>query len=776
MNKLTRVLPLLCVAAAGASTASAQAQELKIGFLAPRTGIITQLGTDMVNGFQMYLDEHNGMLGGAKVTFIVEDDKGTVDGDVSMAKKLILQDRVDMLVGAVLGTAAYALAPISTQEKTLFIGTITTGDDIAQRQSDKFPYTVFSTWVSSQPTHALGQWACEQGYKRVSAIGTDYAFGYEQVGGFQKAFEDCGGKVVQKMWVPFGTKDFGPYIPGIKSDIDAIFALMVGPMALQFPKQLRASGNKTIILGGSTNYDEFALPFMSDEVIADVSAHVYSAALQTPANEAFVKKYRAKYGKVPSYYSEANYATAMWIDQTLAKFKGKYPGPSEFIKAMATINRRPAARPRAARPRHQEPDPEHLHQEGRKEEDVRLRQGRALEHGGQDLQQRQHILAIRPGEVQSAAGLQPRFPALQILRLKAIEWDIPRCEDQGEGAGRSQMTTIVGKTLASIPIVDVRNGGPVRHATESRARARALRDECIRWLPRVAAGLLPAIDSVTRRWLVQSRSSYAGEVKAIAAELDFSGIWFLNGCYQWGLHRAPPANRTAQRWMARTLDWPFRASAVMPEIARMRGSAGRVLQRDGGYVGVLTASAPGRFAACINQAPMLRRTSRPWLRSYDMVLNARHTWGIRHVPPDHLLRDVFETCATFGEAKHRLETTPIARPVIYTLAGCHPGERCVIERTQDDFFSRTHDTCAANDWLLNMPRWEPRVAAEAFFTRTGEEAAENSRTRRDQLAVWPGVFGTEFDWVTPPVLNSQTRIAVEMCPASGVLGSWLQTA
>ena len=52
--------------------------------LAPRTGILTQLGTDMVNGFQMYLDEHNGMLGGAKVRFIVEDDKGTIDGDVAM--------------------------------------------------------------------------------------------------------------------------------------------------------------------------------------------------------------------------------------------------------------------------------------------------------------------------------------------------------------------------------------------------------------------------------------------------------------------------------------------------------------------------------------------------------------------------------------------------------------------------------------------------------------------------------------------------------------------
>jgi branched-chain amino acid transport system substrate-binding protein len=242
-----------------------------------------------------------------------------------------------MLVGAVLAPSAYALAPVSTQEKVLYIGTVSTADDIAQRQSDKFPYTVFSTWVPSQPTHPLGQWACENGYKRVSAVVADYAFGYEQLGGFQKTFEDCGGKVVQKIWVPFGNKDFGPYISTIKTDVDAIFSLMVGPMALQFPKQLRAAGNKTLILGGSTNYDEFGLPFMGDEVLGDISAHVYSAAIQTPANEEFVKKYRAKYGKVPSYYSEGNYATAMWIDKTLAKFKGKYPGPAEFIKAMASI-------------------------------------------------------------------------------------------------------------------------------------------------------------------------------------------------------------------------------------------------------------------------------------------------------------------------------------------------------------------------------------------------------------------------------------------------------
>jgi branched-chain amino acid transport system substrate-binding protein len=124
----------------------------------------------MVNGFQMYLDEHDGKLGGAKVTFIVEDDQGKPDVDVTKAKKLILQDKVDMLVGAVLASSAYALAPVSTAEKTLNMGTVSTADDLAQRQVAKYPYLVLPTWVPSLPNHPLGQWACDQGYKRDVSI------------------------------------------------------------------------------------------------------------------------------------------------------------------------------------------------------------------------------------------------------------------------------------------------------------------------------------------------------------------------------------------------------------------------------------------------------------------------------------------------------------------------------------------------------------------------------------------------------------------------------
>jgi hypothetical protein len=321
-----------------------------------------------------------------------------------------------------------------------------------------------------------------------------------------------------------------------------------------------------------------------------------------------------------------------------------------------------------------------------------------------------------------------------------------------------------------IPIVDVREGGPVRHALDARTRARALRDDCVTWLPRPARMLLPAMDALTRRWLQRSYSPYIAELEAIAATLRFPGIWFLNGTYQWGCSTVA-REEDGVPWLARTLDWPFPGLGRHVEIARMRGAAGEFVNVTWpGYAGTLTACAAGRFAAAINQAPLWRRTRKPWLRPYDLAANALCTWPIRFRPPDHLLREVFETCRDFGKAKHRLETVPVARPVIFTLIGCERGERCVIERTEEGFASRVEDTSTANDWLESKTPWEARVCATRLLKSSPEEATAYSCARREALASWPQPFGEcDFAWVRPPVLNPFTRMAVEMCAASGTL-------
>jgi branched-chain amino acid transport system substrate-binding protein len=336
-RKLQSILMATAVAVSLGLSAPAGAEELRIGYLAPLTGGLAQTGIDMRDGFLLYLEQHGNKLGGMDVKLIIEDEQGKGDVAVTKAKKLVLQDKVHMLIGGVLASTGYALAPVSTELKTMYIPSIPAADDLTQRQLKNFPYLIRTSWSSSQPHHPLGQWACDQGYKKVVTIAADYAFGYEVVGGFQKAFEDCGGKIIQKIWPPLGAKDFGPFIPTIKADTDAVFSLMVGPMPAQFIKQMRGAGFKKPILGGGTSYDEFVLPFMGDEAIGDVSALHYSAALDTPKNAEFVKAYRAKFNKVPSYYSENNYTTAQFLDEALKKAGGKWPGPEELIKIMVGI-------------------------------------------------------------------------------------------------------------------------------------------------------------------------------------------------------------------------------------------------------------------------------------------------------------------------------------------------------------------------------------------------------------------------------------------------------
>jgi hypothetical protein len=327
------------------------------------------------------------------------------------------------------------------------------------------------------------------------------------------------------------------------------------------------------------------------------------------------------------------------------------------------------------------------------------------------------------------------------------------------------------QSLPSIPVVDARDGGPLRHAEEGRDRALALRNAAIAWFPKFMLPVTPLLDAVARRWLMRSASPYVDEVRAIAATLGFPGIWFLNGSYQWSC-TALAREEDGVSWLARTLDWPFPGLGRYAELARLRGPAGEFVNVTWpGYVGALTAMAPGRFGASINQGPMRRRSHSRVLRLYDLAANAIGT--LRHaraIPPDQLLRQVFEQAASYDDARRMLETTPVARPVIYTLAGCNEGERCVIERTETGFHTRTDDHGAANDWLDSAPLWEGRIGASKVFTCSFEAAAEYSRLRREGLAQWRGSFLRDsFGWVAPPVLNLYTRIAVEMCPARGLI-------
>ena len=231
--------------------------------IAPTTGLYAQVGKDMVNGFQLYLDQHGDKLGGADVKFIVEDDQGKPDTGVTKAKKLILQDKVNMFIGGFLASTGYALAPVSTAEKTLYISSVSSADDLTQRQLSKYPYfaprQLFELATASQP---LGQWACDQGYKKIVTIARRLCFRLrigrwlpESVRGLRRQDhpENLAAARHQRFWALH---------PDHQGDADAMFSLMVGPMALQFPKQLRGvrlSQNRSLAAGPATTNSGYPL-------------------------------------------------------------------------------------------------------------------------------------------------------------------------------------------------------------------------------------------------------------------------------------------------------------------------------------------------------------------------------------------------------------------------------------------------------------------------------------------------------------------------------------
>ena len=116
---------------------------------------------------------------GAKVKFIVEDEQAKPDTAVTKAKKLILQDKVHMLVGGVLASSGYALAPVSTDDKTVYIVSGPGGRRSDPARSCQYPYLIRTGWTSSQPQPSVRAMGLRQGYKKIVAIGADYAFGYE---------------------------------------------------------------------------------------------------------------------------------------------------------------------------------------------------------------------------------------------------------------------------------------------------------------------------------------------------------------------------------------------------------------------------------------------------------------------------------------------------------------------------------------------------------------------------------------------------------------------
>ena len=319
--------------------ARAQKGPIKVGLLLPQTGPLAANGKDMQNGFQLFLEEQKQKLGGRDIQLIIEDSAGVPATGLAKTRSLVEGQKIHVLVGPLSAAVGYAVAPYLTEQKVPTLFPVVSSDDLTQRK--RSPYIVRCGWTSSLPTQPFGQWVYENlKYKRMAVVGYDFAFGWEVAAGFQRTFEEAGGQIVQKLWSPLGTADYGPYLAQLKRDVDGVFAIFSGADALRFAKQYADAGLKERLplVGGGTFTDEHVLRTMGDEAIGIVTPLHYSAALENPNNKKFVQAYQAKFNQVPSYYAEATYVAGQFLKSAVEALGGKVEDKQKFLEALRKVN------------------------------------------------------------------------------------------------------------------------------------------------------------------------------------------------------------------------------------------------------------------------------------------------------------------------------------------------------------------------------------------------------------------------------------------------------
>jgi branched-chain amino acid transport system substrate-binding protein len=325
--------------AAGAAAASAafrfapavaQAAPFRVGLLTVKTGPLAQGGIQMEQGIAALLKEKGNTLGGRKVEFISADTGGNPAGAKTKAQELIERDKVNVILGPL---AAFELLAITdyVREKETPLISLAAAEDVTQRKANSLIIRPSAT--SAQCCHVIGNYAAKElRYKRAATISEDFAFGYEQMSGFQRVFEDDGGKVVKKLWPPLVTPDYTPYIAQI-SNVDCVFNGFAGSNPVKFMRSYADLGlaGKIPLLAGWTAMDDALLRSLGDEAVGVVSAHWYSADFDSPSNKRLVAALQRDYGVLPGGYAAGMYIAGQCVEAAIETLGGK----SDDRKALA---------------------------------------------------------------------------------------------------------------------------------------------------------------------------------------------------------------------------------------------------------------------------------------------------------------------------------------------------------------------------------------------------------------------------------------------------------
>ena len=418
-----RVLKGLAASGAAIATMRApyvQAQApFKLGLLTVKTGPLAQGGIQMEQGILTFLKEKGNALAGRKIEFISADTGGNPAGARTKAQELIERDKVNVILGPLAAFELLAITNYVRDNATPLIS-LAAAEDVTQRAAN--PFVIRPSATSAQCCHVMGDYAAKDlKFRRAALISEDFAFGYEQMAGFQRVFEDNGGRVVKKLWPPLVTPDYTPYIAQI-GKVDCVFNGFAGSNPVRFMRTYADLGlqGKIPLLAGWTAMDDALLRSLGDEAVGVLSAAWYSADLDTPSNKRFVADMQRDYKVLPGGYSAGMYVAGQCVEAAMAETRRQGRRPQGAGRRAARgLAEGHAARRGEVRQAGQR-DRRRLHPP------LRAQGQDAHQHGDQDLSQRQPVLDLQRGRVPEEPGLRARLSAGEVF-------GIARCDEPRRG-------------------------------------------------------------------------------------------------------------------------------------------------------------------------------------------------------------------------------------------------------------------------------------------------------------------------------------------------------
>ena len=323
MRKRIGIAPAIALALAatvGAGSANA-AGRIKIGVFSTLEGTYTALGEDGMRGVAMALAKHHDKAGGKDLEIIRDSSNDTPDSALRAAKKLVEQDKVDILIAPLSGAEGIALHDYAKTQPQV---TIINGCSGAQETTFVNPAKNFYRFNmdGAQWQKGLGQYIYNvKHYKKIATIGEDYAFVYTQVAGLVLDYCPLGGQITKRIWVPLGTKDFSSFIPQLPDDVDAIYLGLGGADAVNFLNQYQQAGGNAKLIGGTIMVDQTVLSSKGrakEALVGTVAATGAADTNPAPSWQKFVKTYKdfPKKGYFKSRFTSPSICALSYYDAT----------------------------------------------------------------------------------------------------------------------------------------------------------------------------------------------------------------------------------------------------------------------------------------------------------------------------------------------------------------------------------------------------------------------------------------------------------------------------